>query len=159
MFVATTRFTDTTMSENLAFKTKYQIKGVLYPCPMAINPKLPLDASIIVIEMNNSRNQISGISLIKNRCVFNIKNVYSHTTFNRHVYMGKYFVSRDTISKIDEKLVSKLDIILFKGKSHQKRLQGISLLREKLLTDERLDGRNIAIDLKRIIENIYEIDL
>ena len=159
MLIATTRFTDETMGENIAFKTRYKIKGVIYPCPMAINPKLPLGVPILVIEMNNSHNKIVGISYIINKCVFDMKNIYSHTTFNRYVYVGKYFVSRDTISKIDEDLVSQIDSILFKGKTHQKRLQGISLLREKLLTDERLNGRNIAIDLKRIIENIYEVEL
>lgn len=159
MYLATTRFTDITMSENLAFKSRHQIKGVIYPCPMAINPKLPLGASIIVIEMNNSRNEISGVSVIRNKLVFHIKNVYSHTTFNRYVYIGKCFVSRETIMKLDKDLVSQLDMILFKGKSHQKRLQGISLLRDKLLTDERLNGRNLVLDLKRIIENIYDVEL
>lgn len=159
MLVATTRFTDETLSENIAFKTKYQIKGVIYPCPMAITSKLPLGVSIIVIEMNNSRNQITGISYITNKCVFDVKNVYSHTTFNRYVYTGRYFVSRDTLSKIDIQLVLQLDMLLFKGRTHQKRLQGISLLRDKLMTDERLCGRNLASDLKRIIENIYEIEL
>ena len=159
MYIATTRFNNTTINENIAFKQRNQIKGVIYPCPMAINPKLPLGVSIIVIEMNNSCNEIMGISFIRNKCIFNIKNVYSHTTFNRYVYMGKYFVSRDTLLNIDKDLVCQLDMILFKGRSHQKRLQGITLLRDKLLKDERLKGRNILVDLKRIIGNIYNVDL
>ena len=52
-----------------------------------------------------------------------------------------------------------LDMILFKGKSHQKRLQGISLLRDKLLTDERLEGMNIEMELKDVLNKVYNVGL
>jgi hypothetical protein len=159
MYIATTRFTDITYIENMLYKERKNIKGVVYPCPMKINPKLLLDVPIIVIEMNNSKNEICGISLIRNKMVFNIRNVYSHTTFNRYVYVGKYHITRDMILRINENLVTMLDMILFKGKSHQKRLQGISLLREKLLTDERLDGMNIENELKNIFKILYNVNL
>ena len=126
---------------------------------MKINPKLLLDVPIIVIEMNNSKNEVCGVSLIRNKLVFNIRNVYSHTTFNRYVYVGKYYLSREMLMRINERLVTMLDIILFKGKTHQKRLQGISLLRDKLLTDERLEGMNIECELKLIFNSIYNVDL
>ena len=129
MYIATTRFTDTTYIENMLYKERKNIKGVIYPCPMKINPKLLLDVPIIVIEMNNSTNEICGVSLIRNKLVFNMRNIYSHTTFNRYVYVGKYHINRDMLMRINENLVKMLDIILFKGKSHQKRLQGISLMR------------------------------
>ena len=63
------------------------------------------------------------------------------------------------LMRINEKLVFMLDIILFKGKSHQKRLQGISLLREKLLQDERLEGMDIEKELKCIFNSVYNVDL
>jgi len=159
MYIASTRFTDITYSENMAYKRKKNIQGVVYPCPMKINPKLLLDVPIIVIEMNNSINEICGISLIRNKMVFNIRNVYSHTTFNRYVYVGKYHISRELLLRINEKLVVMLDMILFKGKSHQKRLQGISLLRDKLLTDERLEGMNIEMELKDVLNKVYNVGL
>ena len=159
MYIATTRFTDITYIENMLYKERKNIKGVIYPCPMKINPKLLLDVPIIVIEMNNSKNEVCGVSLIRNKMVFNIRNVYSHTTFNRYVYIGKYHINRDMLMRINENLVTMLDMILFKGKSHQKRLQGISLLREKLLTDERLEGMNIENELKFIFKTLYNVDL
>ena len=159
MYIATTRFTDITYSENVLYREKKNIRGVIYPCPMKINPKLLLDVPIIVIEMNNSKNEVCGVSLIRNKLVFNIRNVYSHTTFNRYVYVGKYYLSREMLMRINERLVTMLDIILFKGKTHQKRLQGISLLRDKLLTDERLEGMNIECELKLIFNSIYNVDL
>jgi len=159
MYIATTRFTDTTYIENMLYKERKNIRGVVYPCPMKINPKLLLDVPIIVIEMNNSKNEVCGISLIRNKLVFNIRNVYSHTTFNRYVYTGKYHINREMLMRINENLVTMLDIILFKGKTHQKRLQGISLLREKLLTDERLEGVNIENELKFIFKTLYNVDL
>ncbi len=159
MYIATTRFTDITYIENMLYKERKNIKGVIYPCPMKINPKLLLDVPIIVIEMNNSKNEVCGVSLIRNKMVFNIRNVYSHTTFNRYVYIGKYHINRDMLMRINENLVTMLDMILFKGKSHQKRLQGISLLHEKLLTDERLEGMNIENELKFIFKTLYNVDL
>jgi hypothetical protein len=159
MYIATTRFTEETYCENMTYKQRKNIKGVIYPCPMKINPKLLLDVPMIVIEMNNSKNEICGISLIRNKLVFNIRNVYSHTTFNRYVYVGKCYINREMLMRINEKLVFMLDIILFKGKSHQKRLQGISLLREKLLQDERLEGMDIEKELKCIFNSVYKVDL
>jgi hypothetical protein len=159
MYIATTRFTDITSIENMLYKQRKNIKGVVYPCPMKINPKLLLDVPIIVIEMNNSKNEVCGVSLIRNKLVFNIRNVYSHTTFNRYVYVGKYHINREMLMRINERLVIMMDTILFKGKTHQKRLQGISLLREKLLTDERLEGVNIENELKLIFNSIYNVDL
>jgi hypothetical protein len=159
MYIATTRFTDMTYIENMSYRERKNIKGVVYPCPMKINPKLLIDVPMIVIEMNNSTNEICGISLIRNKLVFNIRNVYSHTTFNRYVYVGKYHINRETLLGLNEKIVTMLDMILFKGKSHQKRLQGVSLLREKLLNDERLEGMNIETELKQIFKNIYNVNL
>ena len=159
MYIATTRFTDITYIENMSYRERKNIKGVIYPCPMKINPKLLIDVPIIVIEMNNSKNEICGISVIRNKMVFNIRNVYSHTTFNRYVYVGKYYINRETLMALNEKLVMMLDTILFKGKSHQKRLQGVSLLREKLLNDERLEGMNIETELKHIFNSVYNVDL
>jgi hypothetical protein len=159
MYIATTRFTDETYYENMSYKERKNILGVIYPCPMKINPKLLLDVPMIVIEMNNSRNEICGVSLIRNKLVFNIRNVYSHTTFNRYVYVGKYHINREMLMRINENLVMMLDIILFKGKTHQKRIQGISLLREKLLKDERLEGMDIESELKCVFNSVYNLDL
>jgi hypothetical protein len=155
MLVATTRFTETTMIENIAYKERHNIHGVIYPCPMRINPKLQLDIPILVIEMNNSENKICGISIIRNKLVFNIHNVYSHTTFNRYVYRGNSYVSRDKMIEINNELVLIIDNLLFKGKTHQKRLQGISLLKEKLLTDNRLLGQNLHDELLKIIRQVH----
>ena len=43
MYIATTRFTEETYYENMTYKQRKNIKGVIYPCPMKINPKLLLD--------------------------------------------------------------------------------------------------------------------
>ena len=159
MYIATTRFTDETYYENMSYKERKKIGDVIYPCPMKINPKILLDVPIIVIEMNNSKNEVCGVSLIRNKLVFNVRNVYSHSTFNRYVYVGKYHINREMLMRINENLLLMLDTILFKGKSHQKRLQGISLIREKLLHDERLEGMDIEYELKCIFNCVYNVNL
>ena len=159
MYIATTRFTDETYYENMSYKERKKIGDVIYPCPMKINPKILLDVPIIVIEMNNSKNEVCGVSLIRNKLVFNVRNVYSHSTFNRYVYVGKYHINREMLMRINENLLLMLDTILFKGKSHQKRLQGISLIREKLLHYERLEGMDIEYELKCIFNCVYNVNL
>ena len=159
MYIATTRFTDETYYENMSYKERKNIGDVIYPCPMKINPKILLDVPIIVIEMNNSKNEVCGVSLIRNKLVFNVRNVYSHSTFNRYVYVGKYHINREMLMRINENLLLMLDTILFKGRSHQKRLQGISLIREKLLHDERLEGMDIEYELKCIFYCVYNVNL
>ena len=159
MYIATTRFTDETYYENMSYKERKKIGDVIYPCPMKINPKILLDVPIIVIEMNNSKNEVCGVSLIRNKLVFNVRNVYSHSTFNRYVYVGKYHINREMLMRINENLLLMLDTILFKGRSHQKRLQGISLIREKLLHDERLEGMDIEYELKCIFNCVYNVNL
>jgi len=159
MYIATTRFTDITYHENMLYRYKKKLKGVIYPCPMKINPKLLLDIPMFVIEMNNSKNEICGISIIRNKLVFDISNVYSHTTFNRYVYVGKYYINREMLMRLNEELVIMIDTILFKGRSHQKRLQGISLIGEKLLKDERLNGVDLEFELKILFNSVYNVDL
>jgi hypothetical protein len=56
---------------------------------------------------------------------------------------------------INNDLVLILDNLLFKGKTHQKRIQGISLLKEKLLSDDRLGGLNLHDELVKIIRQVH----
>lgn len=65
-YIATTRFTNETFFKNQQYKDKLNINGAIYGSPMRVKDTLPLDCNIFVIEMNNSKNKIEGIGLIKN---------------------------------------------------------------------------------------------
>jgi len=66
--IATTRFNNETHFQNSTYKQK--VKQIGYECiygtPMKIKEKIPLHSYVYVIEMNNDKNKIEGIGLIKN---------------------------------------------------------------------------------------------
>lgn len=163
MFLATTRFNKQTLEENRNFIKNNNINGVVYGAPLRINEKYPLGCFIFVIEMNNDINEIIGISIIKNRIVFDNKdieyNIYTDRNFNRYIYKGKYLISREYIIEKNPTLVSIIENILFKGKSHLKRISGIAVIKDKLLYDRRCQGMNLLNEVNEIFKDyLNDID-
>lgn len=158
MYLATTRFNNKTLDENRKFKEKNKIQGVVYGSPMKINEKYPLGCFMFVVEMNNDTNEILGISIIKNFMLFDDDekyNIYGDGNFNRYIYRGKLFLERNDILKKNPLLVSILENILFKGKSHLKRIAGIAVIREKLLCDKRCLGLNLIAEIKKLYKEYF----
>jgi len=126
-YIATTRFTNYTYKENLDWRERFKWKGCVY----GLNKKMPLTvphlAMVYVIEMNNDRNKIMGIGLVRNyinpkykMCIYK-----SDTNYNRYIYNSAYRKDR---SELNEKFLEALEIILFKGYGHYKRGQGITVI-------------------------------
>ena len=61
--------------------------------------------------------------------------IYSNSDYNRYLYNGDYWISRDTILEKDDEIAKICDTVLFKGKSNLKRLSGISVLTAQLFTN------------------------
>jgi len=130
--IASTRFNNTTIAENMAYRQK---KGepVLYGTSIQIHQKYPIGAILAVFEMNNEENRIEGIGIISNNIVFDKKHkIYIESDYNRIIYSGKYWIGRKQLLALDLELVTIFDTILFKGKSHMKRQTGITVVTEKL---------------------------
>lgn len=145
--IASTRFNNKTYRENLSYREKYQ-ENVIYGTDIKINDKYSPGALIFVIEMNNEKDQIEGIGLIRNIMVHDIKTkIYDNPDYNRYIYRGDYWLNRETILAHDKDIVKICDIVLFRGKSHMKRISGISILTEKLFT-------NWIFELKELKEKI-----
>jgi hypothetical protein len=127
IYVTTTRFTDETWNENIAYRTrsKHAVKAI-YSSPYALDPRhSPPRANVFVIEMNNSQNQIEGIGLVKNYAISQKYRIYNkHENYNRYTFLGKARVDRADMK--NRKLLEKLEEFCFKGKGHQKRLRGIT---------------------------------
>ena len=62
-FLLTSRFTNSTLMENRKYKEKNNL-GCIYCSPDPITKKIPNDAVVFVLEMNNESNTIEGLSLI-----------------------------------------------------------------------------------------------
>ena len=150
--LVTTRFDNYTWSENINFREKNNFNGCVYGSPQQMSPKILQDSLVFVIEMNNTLNRIEGIGLIKNTIRLDkYFRVYETGNFNRFVFRGKHRVDREQIINYNENLVTALDYILFKEKTHLKRGSGFTQIPEKLLKHEKC----VNINIKSIIRTLF----
>lgn len=124
MYICTTRFNNKTYIENLQWKMENSFYGCIYGSPHRISINIAPYKKLIVIEMNNTTNQIMGIGCIENYVITKKKYiVYKEHKYNRYIYKGNYWIGRQNI---DELVLDQLEYILFKTSSHDKRLRGIT---------------------------------
>ena len=140
VFLCVTRFNNVTWNENKRYRENNQIAGCIYPCPVRIGEKIPLESNIIVFEMNNETNTIMGIGMVRNYLRMDRRyKVYSSTTgnnnanYNRYVYQGKKYIPRESLSTEGLTELGKIEQLVFKGKGHIKRGQGIQMIPQKKL--------------------------
>lgn len=152
IYLVSTRFNNETWLQNVGFREKYNYTGCIYGIPQPMSPKIERNGSVLVVEMNNSTNQIEGIGFVKNNLRLDkYYKIYDSGNYNRYVFKGKYYINREKLLEINSFLVECLDYILFKKKSHMKRGMGFTTIPEKLLKDEKCKG----IDLKEEIKTIF----
>jgi len=150
-FLVTTRFNNTTWRENVDFREKYNYKGCIYGSPSQLSDKIEKNAVLFVIEMNNSTDKIEGIGVVRNINRHDkYYSIYQSGNFNRYTFTGKYRISRQELIELNFNLVKILDLVLFKGKSHSKRSDSITLFPVKIqrqVFDE--------IDISKEIKDIF----
>jgi hypothetical protein len=148
--VVTGRFNNETMNANYNYRRKKNL-SCIYCVPMELSAKIHYDTPVFVIEMNNSSNRIEGIGLIKNRPSSNrYYKVHDDGNTNRFIYIGDYFMDRETIIRNNPFITDVLDEILFKGKTHSKRGSGLSIIPEKVLKFDICNGRDIKKEIKEL---------
>ena len=155
-YLASTRFKTNTWDENIQYKINNNINGVMYGVPIEINNKYPLNSIIFVIEMNNDINQIIGIGVIRNKQITDKKYyIYNTMEYNRYIYKGEYWLSREQILRHDDEIVEIFENILFKKKSHVKRQSGISIITNKLLSNWKTFANYNENYIKQSIKQIF----
>jgi hypothetical protein len=167
--VVTGRFNNETLQANYNYRVKRNYQ-CMYCVPMELSSKISYNSPVFVIEMNNATNKIEGIGLIKNKPeVDRYYKVHIDGNTNRYIYIGKYFMNKETIERINPTLINVLEEILFKGKTHSKRGSGLTLLPEKILKLEICKDLDIKKDIKDLFiihfrknnindKKIYEYD-
>ena len=84
------------------------------------------DIKVIVLEMNNSIGKIMGAGCVLNRHRYDCPTrIYSDINYNRYIYRSNHRIDR---VQIDPKLLTFLEHLVFKEKSHMKRGQGITII-------------------------------
>lgn len=116
------------------YRIKHNIQ-VIYGPEFKIRETYPVGCLIFVAEMNNETNKIQGIGLINNFLASDKKyTIYENGLYNRYIYRGNYWISREDLIMLDSNIVEIFDNILFKGKSHMKFRSGITILTDKLFS-------------------------
>ena len=150
-YLVSTRFNQETWIQNQEFRKKFNFTGCIYGVPQPMSPKIGIDSSVFVLEMNNTTNHIEGIGLIKNNLRLDkYFKIYNDGNYNRYVFKGKYRLSREHLYQINPILVENLETILFKRKTHLKRGMGFTSVPEKLLKDEIWNNINVTEEIKII---------
>ena len=133
-YVTTTRFNNETYKQNERYRVVNDLEGCVYGTPQEMPSYIPIGAKVFVFEMNNETNEVEGIGYLNNRLYTKGRfNIYKDRNYNRYTYIGKHRTDRHELS---EDLISKLAIIeelIFKGKGHLKRGQGITSFTQKKL--------------------------
>ena len=130
--LATTRFNDFTWEENCKMRQSNPVAKCIYAAPIQITSRIRFDSNVFVIEMNNQKDQITGIGLIKNHPVAGKYTVHSIPNYNRFVYIGKWRIDREDMTENELDILRLLEAICFRGTNHSKRGQGITALPIKL---------------------------
>jgi hypothetical protein len=154
--IASTRFNNETLEQNQKYKDENGITGFIYCQRIRIKEQVPLNSLLYLVEMNNSTNQILGIALIKNAIATDkYYRVYSSSDFNRYIYKADHRFSRDELVVLNIDLVLALEQICFKGKTHLKRIPGISIISDKLLSLPVCKNINFKRELRAMFLQKY----
>jgi hypothetical protein len=124
MYICTTRFNTKTYKENVLWKLENNYKGCIYGVPHRIADYIPIHKKMLVIEMHNDFNLITGLGVVENYIRVDKKyKIYKDPKYNRYIYRGKKHIMRN---EIDPYILEQLEYILFKTSNHCKRLRGIT---------------------------------
>lgn len=151
MYVATTRFNNKTYCENKLWRLTHKYIGCIYCVPHKISSKIKICKKIIIIEMNNDLNLVTGIGCIKNHTLYNNKyKIHKDHKYNRYVYTGKKRIDR---SELCPHILNHLEHILFKTSKHQKRQRGITIIPTHRLGVKIDDEFRVGCKVKKIRGN------
>ena len=156
ILIGSTRFNNETLKENETYIKNYGINGIVYGVPLKIKECYPVNAIIFVIEMNNDLNKINGIGLIRNCLSYDFRHcIYQNHNWNRYIYHGKYWVNREQLENTNKELLEKIEYALFKGKSHMKRVSGITTFTQRNYTRWKLNEKEMKRTFKKIFMEKY----
>tara|TARA_E500000178_G_C16948447_1_gene719995 strand:- start:500 stop:982 length:483 start_codon:yes stop_codon:yes gene_type:complete len=153
--IATTRFNNVTFMENSRWREKNNWKGCIYPVPKQISNNFLLNELIFILEMNNDSNKIKGVGLIKNRISKKKYKIYSMQNYNRYIYKSIYRIDRKEMTHEEKKVLRILDFLVFKGKTHLKRGQGIIFIPKWIKNNNKINFVNLLKNLFNKKFNIF----
>lgn len=154
-YITTTRFNNETFLQNRNYCINHN--GLYYGSPTQVKENIKPNANIIVIEMNNTKNKIMGIGLVKNEIRKQKQHkIYEDQNYNRFTYIGKIRIDSEEITNsYDKQVLAALENLFFKGATHLKRAQGITelpnwILKNKANFDVKLFFKTLFLQYKDV---------
>jgi len=142
--IGTVRFTNKTYQENTKWKERKNHKGCIYGLDTKITENINKGEYIFVLEMNNDKNKIMGIGLIKNVTIpAERSRIYEDEIYNNYLYKGKKHITRDKLMEINTNMVLFLENMLFTGAHHFKRGNGCTILTKDRIAQAEYYNRPI----------------
>ena len=142
--IGTVRFTNKTYQENLEWKARKNHKGCIYGLDTKVTNTVNKGSYIFVMEMNNDKNKIMGIGLIKNITKpTNRSRIYEEEVYNQYVYKGKNHITRENLLEIHKDMILFLENMLFRGAHHFKRGNGCTILTSDRISQAEYYNRPI----------------
>ncbi len=140
IYLTCTRFNTDTFKQNEAWRKNNQHVGCIYGTPVRMKDDIFVNSVVIVLEMQNDINKIVGIGIIRNSIEKDKRyNIYEWGNYNRYTYKGDYRISRGELRAHEEKVLTILDMLCFKGSRHLKRGSGITSLPTWIVTNSHID--------------------
>lgn len=145
VYLATTRFNKDTFAENEKYREKFNFDGCIYGLPMPIAAHIPKSTKLIVFEMVNCGKKdfeypgyISGIGVVVNNMKY-VKHhkIYEDQNYNRYSYLGSVRIDRTSLCREQMDSLEFFENLVFRGKGHLKRGQGITCIPKKKIEKHR----------------------
>lgn len=151
MLLACTRFNTDTYAENREYRKKMNWPAI-YGTPIPLCERYICERFIYVLEMNNDTNRLEGISIMHTRRVVDRQyRIHANTDYNWNVYKGLRWIGHDAIERGDSALLEQLELMLFYGRSHMKRMLGITVLSSHVFYQWDFDKDNIMTRIIRLL--------
>ena len=149
MHICVTRFNNESYSENIRYRQNHNIKCI-YGSPKKIAETIMPYEYIMILEMNNDTDKIEGIGIVQNQLCYNRHRIYTEHNYNRYIYKSNKYITIESLSSLEKKIIVAVQDLLFKSKGHVKRGNGIQLIPKNMLNNTFL----VKI-LKNICKNHY----
>jgi hypothetical protein len=149
--IATTRFNNQTWEENRNYVKHHPSVGCAYGASEQISTKIHNESVMMVLEMNNDKNRIMGIGMVRNHPISRKHRIYTNEEYNRYAYVGRHRIDREDMTEEEEIIMQAFDRLCFKGARHLKRLRGI-----KAFPVDMLYRCKKIMDLSEFVKDMFK---
>lgn len=138
IYVASTRFNNETWEQNKTYRTRHNFQGCLYSVPKEVAQPVIYKSKMYILEMNNSKpDKIMGIGIIRNEPLIKYYPIYKEYNYNRYTYGSQKRIDRFQLTPEELEGLQIFERLVFRGKDHIKRGQGITCLPPKKIIGKK----------------------